>query len=131
MKTRGIRNNNPFNIRKSSNKWIGKIKGTDKEFETFDTLEHGYRAGLIILRTYYNKYKLHTYGEILKRFAPPCENELSYYYDFIFQNAHLLPTHYLKLNTLLYVIAPLIAMYESGLPPTPAFADPIVKSLIK
>ncbi len=131
MQTRGLRNNNPFNIRKSSNNWIGKIKGTDKEFETFDTLEHGYRAGLIILRTYYNKYKLHTYGDIIHRFAPPCENELTYYYDYIFQNAHLLPTHYLKLNTLLYVIAPHIACYESGLRVTPEFADPIVKSLIK
>lgn len=131
MKTRGLRNNNPFNIKKSNNKWIGKVEGNDKVFETFDTLEHGYRAGLIILQTYYKKYKLYNYKDILNRFAPASENNLNNYLQFIWQNSSLLPGHYLKLETLLYVIAPLIACYESGLPCDYRFADPIVKSIIK
>lgn len=130
MKSRGLRNNNPFNIKKSNNKWIGKIKGDDKVFETFDTLEHGYRAGLIILKTYYTKYKLHTYRAILNRFAPSSENNLDNYLDFIWQNSHWLPDHYIKLETLLYGIAPLIAVYECGLPVDYKFSDAIVKSVL-
>lgn len=38
---RGIRNNNPMNLRISSNAWRGKIPGTDKSFETFIDPEHG------------------------------------------------------------------------------------------
>lgn len=131
MKTRGIRNNNPFNIKKSNNKWLGKIKGDDKVFETFDTLEHGYRAGLRILVTYYTKYKLHTYRQILNKFAPSSENNLDNYLYFIWQNAHILPDQHLMLGTLLYVIAPLITVYECGLPIDYKFSDAIVEKLLK
>lgn len=113
MKTRGLRNNNPFNIRKSKSRWIGKIKGTDKEFETFDTLEHGYRAGLILLSNYYKKYKLHSYGSILNRFAPSSENNLDNYKSYIYSHCHILPDEYISLKFLLLHIAPYIARYES------------------
>lgn len=111
--TRGIRNKNPFNIRKSKSRWIGKIKGTDKEFESFDTLEHGYRAGLILLANYYKKYKLHTYRQILTRFAPPSENRLDLYLDWIHRKSDIDPDEYISLKLLLYEVAPLIAYYES------------------
>lgn len=113
MKTRGIRNNNPFNIRKSSSRWLGKIKGSDNEFETFDSLEHGYRAGLILLANYYTKYKLHSYGAILRRFAPVKENNLKNYCKWIQQYTDIYPDAYIELKVLLYEIAPLIAYYES------------------
>lgn len=111
--TRGMRNNNPFNIRKSKSRWIGKIEGVDKDFETFDTLEHGYRAGLILLANYYKKYKLHSYGAILRRFAPAIENNLGNYEAFIRVYSHVLPDEYISLRFLLWHIAPLIAKYES------------------
>lgn len=115
VKTRGLRNKNPFNIRKSKNRWIGKIKGSDTDFETFDSVEHGYRAGLILLSNYYTKYKLHTYRSILNRFAPSSENNLDYYIDFIWNYSHIFPDNYIDLKTLLWKIAPLIAKFESGL----------------
>lgn len=115
MKTRGIRNNNPFNIRKSRSRWIGKIKGSDKEFETFDSLEHGYRAGLILLANYYKKYKLHSYRVILHRFAPSSENNLANYEYFIYAYSGIMPDAFITLKTLLWKIAPLISKYESGL----------------
>lgn len=113
MKTRGIRNNNPFNIRKSSSRWLGKIKGSDNEFETFDSLDHGYRAGLLLLANYYKKYKLHSVGAILRRFAPPTENNLDNYIRYVCTHSNILPYQFITLKTLLWKIAPLIAKYES------------------
>lgn len=73
---RGIRNNNPLNIRISSNNWIGKDKSSrDSQFETFDTMEHGLRAAFIIIRTYICKYGLCYVSDVIKRFAPPKEND--------------------------------------------------------
>lgn len=49
---RGLRNNNPLNLRKSSNRWLGKIyNGSDPAFEQFTSLEMGIRAGMINART--------------------------------------------------------------------------------
>ena len=50
--SRGIRNRNPLNIRISNNHWVGKIPGTDKAFETFDTMTHGVRAAMVCMRTH-------------------------------------------------------------------------------
>ena len=73
---RGIRNNNPLNIRISSNNWLGKEQPSrDSQFETFDTMEHGLRAAFIIIRTYIVKYGLCYVSDVIKRFAPPKEND--------------------------------------------------------
>lgn len=73
---RGIRNNNPGNIRISNSPWKGKISpNTDGAFEQFDTMENGIRALLVILRTYRNKYHLCAVDTIIKRFAPSNEND--------------------------------------------------------
>lgn len=78
---RGIRNNNPFNIKISTQQWKGKklLENTDGIFEQFDTMIHGIRAGFIILKTYIDKYKLYTIESIIKRFAPSNENDTEAY----------------------------------------------------
>jgi hypothetical protein len=76
--TRGIRNNNPGNIKKSETKWKGKI-GEDGKFEIFDTPENGIRALTKIIKTYNNKYNLNTIAGIIKRWAPPHENDTKSY----------------------------------------------------
>lgn len=55
---RGIRNNNPLNIRISGSLWLGKVplaQNTDGAFEQFDTMEHGLRAAIINIRTIVNR----------------------------------------------------------------------------
>ena len=43
--TRGLRNNNPLNIRKNSTKWQGlSATQTDKSFFQFTSMAYGYRA---------------------------------------------------------------------------------------
>lgn len=72
---RGYRNNNPLNIRISSNAWKGKVTpNTDGAFEQFVSMPYGYRAALATMRTYITKYGLNTVSKIITRWAPANEN---------------------------------------------------------
>lgn len=76
---RGIRNNNPLNIRKG-NQWIGeREKQDDPAFEQFISVEYGIRAAFVILRNYIRgsrsgSVKYNTIGQIIRRWAPESEN---------------------------------------------------------
>lgn len=78
---RGIRNNNPGNIRWGDG-WQGlvpKSERTDKSFCQFTAPEYGIRAMIIILRNYEKKHGLNTVREIINRWAPPVENDTEAY----------------------------------------------------
>ncbi len=77
---RGIRNNNPGNIRKSNIKWQGLAQEqTDVAFYQFTRAEYGIRALCRVLRTYQRKYGLNDVRSIINRFAPPVENDTDSY----------------------------------------------------
>ena len=96
---RGIRNNNPLNIRLSSDRWQGQISPSptgeglgvrpeglgvrpvgDREFCQFSSMSYGWRAAFVILcKTYYGKYKLKTIRALITRWAPPKENNTEAY----------------------------------------------------
>ena len=78
---RGLRNNNPLNIIKNKNiDWKGQLcNSTDPTFVQFDTMAHGLRATLMLLRTYYNKHACTTLRMIISRWAPETENQVSAY----------------------------------------------------
>lgn len=84
MSTRGIRNNNPANIRRGCN-WKGMAKvQTDREFCQFYTMTWGVRALLVTLRTYVVKHHLHTVREIITRWAPPSDgNNTEKYIEYV------------------------------------------------
>ena len=83
MLPRGIRNNNPLNIRRSKDKWKGlRAVQADAQFCQFETLEYGWRAAFYLLtRTYYHKYRLYTIRAIISKWAPPCENNSKAYVE--------------------------------------------------
>lgn len=114
---RGIRNNNPLNIRKSPSRWVGKLTpSTDPDFEQFDTLEHGIRAAVRIIRTYILKYGCNTPATIIARWAPASENNTQMYINYVSKNALLSPNWRLGLSSTLAVSRLLWAMacYECG-----------------
>jgi hypothetical protein len=75
MTTRGIRLNNPGNLRISTTLWQGKINPSqDPDFETFDLMEHGIRAIAKTLITYQGVHALRTIRELITRWAPPSDN---------------------------------------------------------
>ncbi len=84
MKPRGIRNNNPLNIRRNATRWQGaREEQTDKSFVQFKTMAYGYRAAWKILQTYYDRFcgqeKPFTVRNIIERWAPPSENDTEAY----------------------------------------------------
>ena len=83
MLPRGIRNNNPLNIRRGKDQWQGlRAQQTDASFCQFESLEYGWRAAFYLLtRTYYHKYRLFTIRAIINKWAPPHENLTSTYIE--------------------------------------------------
>jgi len=73
--TRGIRNNNPGNIRQGTSRWQGmSATQPDSEYVTFDSPIYGIRAMAKLLTNYQTRYGLKTIREIITRWAPPVEN---------------------------------------------------------
>lgn len=70
---RGIRNNNPLNIRKGQS-WLGLSPiQDDPAFCQFRSMELGIRAACKIIQTYIRKHHLTTVREIIYRWAPPAD----------------------------------------------------------
>jgi hypothetical protein len=78
MKPRGLRNNNPLNIRHSTDVFQGEIKGEDKSFKTFSSMPYGYRAAFVTLATYLSR-GWNTIEKIITRWAPSNENDTDRY----------------------------------------------------
>lgn len=116
--SRGIRNNNPFNIKKSKHPWIGKVKGNDPTFECFDNLYHGIRAGLKLLINYVER-GFDTPEKIIKRYAPCNENNVPNYVDFVCRNSrgiyYITPTTRITSLSVLCILASRMAKYECAL----------------
>lgn len=63
---------NPLNIRKNKVLWQGLAKEqNDPEFFTFQSMAWGYRAAFIILRKYILRHRIDTVAGIIRRWAPP------------------------------------------------------------
>ena len=77
---RGIRNNNPGNIRLSGDKWQGmRAEQTDGAFVQFVEMKYGVRAAAKVFRNYGTRYGLHTISGLVSRWAPPVENDTGAY----------------------------------------------------
>lgn len=93
---RGIRNNNPLNIRKGNN-WKGeRTPQSDPAFEEFESLQMGLRAGFIIMRNYQRtslapKMRANTIRKIINRWAPASENNTLKYIDTVAKRSGLNP----------------------------------------
>ena len=89
---RGLRNNNPGNIRRNSDVFQGEINPSrDKEFKQFKTMAHGYRAVFKILSNYYRVYKLTTIRKMIGRWAPENENNTNAYVSLVSSYAGIGP----------------------------------------
>lgn len=78
---RGIRNNNPCNLRLTKIAWQGKIpnaQNTDGAFEQFQSPFYGFRAAALDLKSDWGKGK-RTITALISEFAPPNENNTQSY----------------------------------------------------
>lgn len=118
VQPRGIRNNNPLNIR-IGNTWLGERPNpTDPAFEEFVTMEYGLRAAFLILRRYIRRYKKNTISSIVSTWAPASENNTLKYIDCVAQMTHLSPDDpidYYDRDTMCKLVAAM-AQVECGQP---------------
>ena len=88
---RGIRNNNPGNLKYSNSNWQGKVpysQNTDfdctsgqvkRTFEQFTQYKYGIRALIKLILNYRQNYNLHSIRQIITRYAPGSENNTGAY----------------------------------------------------
>lgn len=114
MATRGIRNNNPGNIRVSKDQWEG-MTGDDGAFVTFDSPESGVRAlGKNLLS--YGRQGYDSIEKIINRWAPPNENDTKAYIDSVVAATGIPATQSLDLSNpdTLSALAQAISFHETG-----------------
>lgn len=78
--SRGLRNNNPGNIRRSKVRYLGEIRPSqDPDFKQFASRAWGYRAIFVLLDTYRRRHGIDTPAGMIARWAPPAENDTQAY----------------------------------------------------
>lgn len=96
---RGLRNNNPLNIRKNSDVFQGEVvPSRDTAFKQFKTMAYGYRAGFKILSNYFRVYRLTTIRQMVSRWAPENENNTSAYVSLVASYSEIGPDDPLKFD---------------------------------
>ncbi|MBO5188120.1 MAG: structural protein P5 [Alistipes sp.] len=96
--SRGLRNCNPGNIRRSIARYRGEVQPSqDPAFKQFESLEWGYRAIFVTLDTYQRKHGLRTIAEMIGRWAPPTENHTRAYVQAVARQAGIAPCR--EINT--------------------------------
>ncbi|EDU7983796.1 structural protein [Salmonella enterica subsp. diarizonae] len=118
---RGIRNNNPGNIRWGDD-WKGlvpKSQRTDKDFCQFITPEYGIRAMIVILRNYQRKHGLNTITGIINRWAPTNENNTQAYIDSVAKTTGTAPDQFVHTDDSRFMMKLLQAIirHENGVQP--------------
>ncbi len=76
MTTVGMSRNNPFDIEPNHIAWLGEAARTSPV--TFDTVEHGLRAGVLVFLAY-ARAGLDTPRLAISTFAPPADNPTAQY----------------------------------------------------
>ena len=90
--SRGLRNNNPGNIRLGNFRYKGeRAKSSDSAFRQFESVEWGYRAMFVLLHTYATKRGCRTLRAMINRYAPPTENFTEGYLRCVTNTTHLSP----------------------------------------
>ncbi|MDR1120032.1 MAG: structural protein P5 [Dysgonamonadaceae bacterium] len=115
---RGLRNNNPLNIRHSRDVFHGEIcPGTDKSFKQFESAAYGYRAAFLTLGTYL-KRGWNTLEKIISHWAPPTENNTEGYIKKVANGSHV-PRNKVLTDTDgedFIAIAMAMTLVENGIP---------------
>lgn len=117
MSPRGVRNNNPGNIR-AGDKWQGLTGVDDAGFCQFDTPEHGIRALAKVLMSYQYKHGLRTLRQMVTRWAPPVENDTESYIESVCAQCYASPDNpYTLTPSRLYPLVAAIIKHENGQQP--------------
>jgi hypothetical protein len=115
--TRGERNFNPGNLRRTSVMWQGMSDAqSDVSFITFKNAMWGIRALAKTLITYYRLHELRTVAAIIDRWAPTNENDTHAYINAVSSDMRVSPSDLINLesNTTLEALVRAIIKHENG-----------------
>lgn len=129
MSARGLRNNNPGNIRKGE-AWRGLApEQNDPEFCTFIAPVYGIRAIVKILRTYKSR-GIETIERIIRTWAPPSENDTKAYIASVVAKCRFDADELFLIipGPALETLVKAIIFHENGSQP---YADNVVRDAIK
>lgn len=119
MTPRGLRNNNPGNIRITKDKWQGlRPVQEDKEFFQFTEMKWGYRALIRTLQNYRRRHGCQTIADFIRRWAPSTENNTGGYISRVCKEMQV-PTTYVpdvEDKTTMCSFAAAISQVENGVP---------------
>lgn len=118
-KPRGLRNNNPGNIRQSSVRYSGEVQPSiDAAFKQFECIEYGYRAMFVLIYTYQRKYGLNTIADIIARYAPATENHTKKYIDAVSDWSGVSPTSHITTTNgdIMVPVVAAMSRVENGIP---------------
>lgn len=135
---RGIRNNNPGNLRWGIG-WNGLVpeaERTDPDFCQFTSAHFGLRALAMNLHNYQRRHGLKTVREMITRWAPPSENDTESYIRAVAEYMHVSANQDIDTShvfMLLHMVRAIV-MHENGFGPLMYgrwYPDDVMDSAIK
>ncbi len=114
--TRGLRNNNPGNIRNNpSFAWDGQVGVDDAGFVIFDRYENGVRAIGKVLDAYARRGVV-TIRQVIETYAPPSENDTGSYVQSVVQRTGIGANSAIRASERARVVGAIIH-HENGVNP--------------
>ena len=122
--SRGLRNCNPGNIRRSRSKFKGEVRPSrDAAFKQFETMAYGYRAMFVLLDTYARSYGLSSIRQMITRYAPPTENFTDGYVRFVARKSGIAADERIDSRSPRDMVPIVAAMAEIESGESPSIAD--------
>jgi len=129
--SRGMRNNNPGNLRRTKDPWQGLAEQqTDESFFVFKSPIYGIRALARTLISYQDDHDLHTIGQIINRWAPTNENDTAAYIKDVCEDTGFVADKTLDMHTYDDLKSVLLAILHHENGQQPYTASQIDKALV-
>ena len=118
VKTRGLRNNNPGNLRDTGENWRGlDTPRNDGAYLRFVDAKWGLRALAKVLHNYQHRHGLKTIRQIIHRYAPPSENATDAYVNDVASRLGVSPDSPINVDARMPDLLAAITYHENGIQP--------------
>lgn len=111
--TESVSYNNPGNLVKTSVQWKGETERQGR-FTAFETAHYGLRALCITLYRYEQRHRIDTVFSLVKRYAPPHENNTKRYAKYVAYRLGVKTKEKISLSSHMPTLVKAIIQYEQG-----------------
>ncbi len=115
---RGIRNNNPGNLKHIQGiDWEGALGEDSDDFLVFESADYGLRALARLLHTYAAHDGVRTIDQLIGRYAPGGVTSVDHYAKFVADDVGVSPCQTIDVDHLIPLIMRAIIWFENGKDP--------------